>query len=64
MKYIAHYTDQESADIASYASTVFGLDSEPRSPADLPGYEEVRRGEFSDFVSRAEKNQTTKAEQN
>ena len=52
MKYIAHYTDQESADIASYASTVFGLDSEPRSPAELPGYEEVRRGEFSDAAMK------------
>lgn len=43
------FTDQEAAVVISYLNTVFGLDSElPRSPAELPEYEKVKRGEFSD----------------
>ena len=41
--------DEAAAELASYLTTTFGVDSElPRSPAELPGYEKVKRGEFSD----------------
>lgn len=40
--------DQEAADVTSYMNTVFGADSQlPRSPADLPKYQETVRP-FSD----------------
>jgi virginiamycin B lyase len=42
-------TDQVVAKIVPYLNRVFGVDSEfSRSPADLPGYEKAKQGEFSD----------------
>ena len=41
--------DETAAELASYLTSTFGLESEaPRSPADLPEYQKVKRGEFSD----------------
>ena len=45
--------DATARELASYLTTNFGLDSSvPHSPADLPGYEAVKRGEFSDEAMR------------
>jgi len=45
--------DETARELASYLTTSFGLDSAvPRSPADLPGYERVQRGAFSDEAMR------------
>jgi virginiamycin B lyase len=42
-------TDQDTNKIVPYLNRVFGVDSEfPRSPAELPGYEKAKHGEFSD----------------
>jgi virginiamycin B lyase len=42
-------TDQDADIIVPYLNTIFGVDSDlPRSPADLPRYEEVKHAEFSD----------------
>jgi virginiamycin B lyase len=42
-------TDQVAANIVPYLNRVFGVDSEfSRSPAELPGYEKAKHGEFSD----------------
>src|SRR5260221_9772127 len=42
-------TDQDTAKIVPYLNRVFGVDSEfSRSPAELPGYEKAKHGEFSD----------------
>ena len=42
-------SDQDAATIVPYLNRVFGVDSEfSRSPADLPGYEKSKHGEFSD----------------
>ena len=42
-------SDQDAAKIVPYLNRVFGVDSEfSRSPADLPGYEKSKHGEFSD----------------
>ena len=45
--------DETAQELASYLTTTFGLDSEvPHSPADLPGYQAVKRGAFSDEAMR------------
>jgi virginiamycin B lyase len=42
-------TDQDTDKIVPYLNRVFGADSEfSRSPAELPGYEKAKHGEFSD----------------
>jgi streptogramin lyase len=41
-------TDQEAASIAQYLNNVFGIDSKLPLPTELPGYEKVKHGEFSD----------------
>jgi virginiamycin B lyase len=41
--------DEMVKELASYLATTFGLDSAaPRSPADLPGWDQVKRGAFGD----------------
>ena len=51
MRYFLHddVNDETAQELASYLTTTFGLDSSvPHSPADLPGYDKVKRGTFSD----------------
>ena len=39
-----HFSDQDAADVASYLTSLFGPDSVlPKSPADMPGYQETVR---------------------
>jgi virginiamycin B lyase len=46
-------TDQVAADVIPYLTRVFGTDTDfARSPAELPGYEKAKHGEFSDEASK------------
>ena len=45
--------DEAAQELISYLTANFGLDSSvPHSPADLPGYDKVNRGEFTDEAMR------------
>jgi virginiamycin B lyase len=46
---VGRFTDQNQADVVAYLTSTFGPDSTlARSPADLPKYQELRLGPFSD----------------
>ena len=41
---LAHFSDQDADDVASYLTSLFGPESVlPKSPADMPGYKETVR---------------------
>jgi len=47
-----HFSDQDAADVASYLTSLFGLDSVlPKSPADVTGYKETLRPFSSDAMN-------------
>ena len=49
---LAHLTDQEADDIASYITSLFGPDSVlPKSPADMPAYKDTVRTFSSDAMN-------------
>ena len=39
----SHFTDEQAAEVSSYLAKVFGPDSMPKSPADLPEYKNTLR---------------------
>ncbi|OFV98889.1 MAG: hypothetical protein A3H28_08585 [Acidobacteria bacterium RIFCSPLOWO2_02_FULL_61_28] len=46
--FLTNFTDEQAANTVAYLTNVFGVDSElPRSPAELPQYEKLRKS-FSD----------------
>lgn len=47
------FSSQRAADVTTYLASTFGLDSNlPRSPAELPRYNEVRHPQFSEDAMR------------
>jgi virginiamycin B lyase len=49
---LAHFSDQDAADVASYLTALFGPESVlPKSPADLPAYKETVRPFSSDAMN-------------
>lgn len=51
--FLRSFNDKDEAQVVSYMTKEFGPDSDlPKSPTDLPAYQEVKQGEFSDAAMR------------